>query len=47
MIEELEKVKIEIMTIQEYLNRRKEKRKSQEGESKVLTIFEHNVMIQK
>ncbi len=47
MIEELEKVKIEIMTIQEYLNKRKEKRKSQEGESKVLTIFEHNVMIQK
>ncbi len=47
MTEELKQVKIEIMTIQEYLNRRKEKRKNEEGEVRVLTNFEHNVMIQK
>ena len=47
MIEEFKRTKIEILTIQEYLNRRKEKRKNEEREVKVLTIFEHNVMIQK
>jgi hypothetical protein len=47
MIEEFKRTKIEILTIQEYLNRRKEERKNKEGEGKVLTYFEHNVMIQK
>ena len=36
---------VEIMTLQEYLNRRKEKRKKEEREVKVLTNFERNVMI--
>ena len=47
MREEFEQKRMEVMTIQEYLNRRKEKRKNKEREVKVLTYFEHNVMIQK
>ena len=46
MREEFKREKMEVVSIQEYLNRRKEKRKNEEGEVKVLTIFEHNVMIQ-
>ena len=47
MREEFKREKIEVVSIQEYLNRRKEKRKIEDREVKVLTIFEHNVMIQK
>lgn len=47
MKEEMKQHKMEIMTIQEYLNRKREERKKQERDVKVLTIFEHNVMIQK
>ncbi len=47
MREEFKREKIEVITIQEYLNRRKEKRKNEEREVKVLTNFEWNVMIQK
>ena len=47
MVEEFEQTQIEIISMQEYLNRRKEKRKNKEGEGKVLTNFEWNVMIQK
>ena len=47
MREEFKREKMEVVSIQEYLNRRKEERKNKEGEGKVLTYFEHNVMIQK
>ena len=47
MTEQFQQTPIEIITLQEYLNRRKEKRKNKEGEGKVLTNFEHDVMIQK
>ena len=47
MKEEMKQHKMVIMTIQEYLNRKREERKKQERDVKVLTIFEHNVMIQK
>ena len=46
MGEEIKQHKMEIMTIQEYLNRRKEKRKNEERDVKVLTNFKQNVMIQ-
>ena len=45
MKEELMQNPVEIMTLQEYLNRRKEKRKNKEREVKLLTNFERNVMI--
>ena len=47
MTEEFTCEQMDVITIQEYLNRRKEKRKKEEREVKVLTYFEHNVMIQK
>lgn len=39
------KKKREVMTIQEYLNRRKQQQKNKEQNLKVLTKFEWNVMI--
>ena len=47
MREEFKQTPVEIISMQEYLNRRKEKRKNKEGEGKVLTNYEWNVMIQK
>ena len=44
-LEEFVKKQVEILTIQEYLNKRKEERKNEEGKGKVLTNFEWNVMI--
>ena len=46
MREEFKQTPVEIISMQEYLNRRKEKRKNKEGEGKVLTNYEWNVMIQ-
>ncbi len=37
---------LEVLSIWEYLEKRKEKRKKEEGEGNVLTKIEWNVMIQ-
>jgi len=42
---EKKEYKKEILTIQEYLDRRKQGRKNEERRCKVLTNFERNVMI--